>query len=106
MRNAECGMVGGAASLNSSFIIPRSSFLEVVGQVVPRLVLDEEAVALAQGFDGLRRDARYQQVLAFEFAGHDRADADDAAGWYHASRRDANLRADVGQLPNLYRARA
>src|SRR4051812_15979762 len=80
--------------------------LEVVGQVVARLVLDEEAVFLAQGFDGLGRHARYQQVLAFESAGHDRADADDAAGWYHASRRDANLRADVGQLAYLDGARA
>src|SRR5690349_2332774 len=89
---------------HSAFIVHHS--LDVVWQVVARLALDEKAVFLAQGLDGLGRHARDKQVLAFESAGHNRADADDAAGWYHASRRDANLRADVGQLAYLYRARA
>src|SRR5947209_1952473 len=91
-----------------SFIIriPHSSLLNVVGQVVTRLVLDEVAVFLSEWLYGFGRYARDQQVLPFEPPRDDRADADDAAGWYHASRRDANLRADVSKLADLDGSRA
>src|SRR2546423_7554 len=100
MRNAECGMRNdeSRAAFNSSFIIHRSAFLDVVRQIGTGFVLDEEAVFLAQGFHGLGRDAGDQEVFAFESPRYARTDADDAAGWYPASRRYANLRADVTQL--------
>src|SRR5205085_2347425 len=79
---------------------------QVVRHVGARLVLDEEAVFLAERLQGFGRYARDQKVFAFQPPRDDRADADDAAGWYHASRRDANLRADVREFAYLDRERA